>query len=66
MLRTPDSDNIRCEHCDVVFEEMKDIRKHFSDEHPDSEPKYKRGKSNQSNDDGKKGRRTKATPTKSI
>ncbi len=61
-----DGDHIRCEHCEVVFEEIKDLRKHFSEEHPESEPKYKRGKSNQSNEDGSKGRRRKSIPTKSI
>ena len=61
-----DGDHIKCEHCDVVFEDIKDLRNHFSEEHPDIEPKSKRTKSSQLNEDGKKGRRAKATPSKSL
>ena len=66
-LSSDDMDEIRCEQCEVTFHDIKDLRQHFADEHPENEPKFKRGKSNtQPNKDGKKGRRVKSFPSKAV
>ena len=65
-------DDLRCEECDVVFHDIKELRTHFSDTHPNSEPKYKRKVQNEdrkgSADDAKKNRRDqhKGTPYRSL
>ena len=66
MLSSDDADEIRCEQCEVIFHEIKDLRQHFAEEHPENEPKFKRGKLTTNQKDGKKGRRVKSTPTKSV
>ncbi len=65
-LGSDSDDELRCEECEVTFQEIRDLRQHFKDEHADKEVKFKRGKSTQRKDEGGKGRRTKSTPTKSI
>ena len=41
-----DSDEeIKCDNCEVVFQDVNDIRNHFKQDHPGSEVKFKRGKS---------------------
>lgn len=74
-LRAPDGevdssdDELRCEECDVVFLEMKDVKAHFKESHPGAALKFKRGKTSSCNvtDDGKNGsRRKKTVPQKSL
>ena len=73
-LRMPDGevdssdDELRCEECDVVFLEMKDVKAHFMESHPGADLKFKRGKTSNTTDDGKNGksRRKKSVPQKSL
>ena len=66
-LSESEDDELRCETCDVIFQEITDLRQHFKDRHPQDEVKYKRGRSKHNDDDGKKGgRRVKSFPTKSL
>ena len=59
-----DEDELRCDICDVTFQDIQHLRRHYTDSHPDNEVKYKRGI--KQNDDGKRGRRTKNIPSKSL
>ncbi len=70
-LQESDGDELRCEICDVCFEELTEVRRHFTEHHPDRETKFKRshkndGRSQIEDDDGKKGRRNKSHPLKSL
>ena len=66
----PSDDELRCEECDLVFLEMKDVKTHFIESHPGADLKFKRGKTSSCNttDDGKNGksRRKKTVPQKSL
>ena len=59
-----DDDILRCDICEITFQEISDIRQHFKDVHPGD--KYKRPKHNTAEDGKKTGRRVKPVPTKSI
>ena len=59
-----DDDSLRCETCEVTFQEISDLRQHFKDAHPGTN--YKRTKHNTTGDGKKGGRRVKPVPTKSI
>ena len=70
-LQESDGDELRCEICDVCFEELTEVRRHFTQCHQDKEMKFKRshkndGRSQTNTDDGKKGRRSKSDPVKSL
>ena len=40
-----DSDEeIKCDNCEVVFQDVNDVRNHFKQDHPGAEVKFKRGK----------------------
>ena len=56
-------DELKCDQCDVIFRDIKDLRAHFNECHPESGLKYKRGKSHA---EEKKGRRPKNVPVKSL
>ena len=61
-------DELKCDDCNVFFTELSDIRRHFTESHPDADFKFKRAKfsTNNHNDDGKRGRREKKVPIKSL
>ena len=65
-LWSDDVNVIRFEKCEVTFHDLKDLRQHFGEEHPENDPKFKRGKLTTKQKDGKKGRRTKSTPRKAV
>ena len=70
-LQESDGDELRCEICDVCFEDLTEVRRHFTESHPDREMKFKRshkndGRSQTDVDDAKKGRRNKSNPLKSL
>ena len=52
-------DELRCEECNITFHEIKEFRTHYSEIHPNLEPKFKRKVQH----DDKKSRRNKG-PTK--
>ena len=50
-------DDLRCDFCEVIYHELKELKDHYKIAHPDKDVKYKRGKQIQSNDAGKRGKR---------
>ena len=65
-LTHDDSDEaeLKCDTCNVVFDDVKELRKHFDESHPGKEVKFKRSRGAKS--EKKKGRRVKNHPSKSI
>ena len=56
-------DEWNCNDCGVSFKDVKDMRAHFRDEHPNSDENLKR---NKIRDGDKKGRRNKSNPQRSL
>ena len=61
-----EDDELKCDICDVIFQEVKDIRQHFTDNHPDKEAKFKRALTQRKDDDTKKARRKQLNPSKGL
>jgi uncharacterized C2H2 Zn-finger protein len=40
-------DELKCESCDITFHDMKELRQHCKERHPDNNGKFKRGRSKQ-------------------
>ena len=58
-----DDDEWKCDECEIIFPEVKDLKSHINEYHPGSEIKFKRGKSNsKKSQDGKATRRKKEDP----
>ena len=64
-LPSDSDDDLKCVSCQVVFQEVNELRRHLKEAHPDSDGKIKRPMSQQKEKD-KKGRRTKNNPNKSL
>ena len=56
-LQTDSGDELKCNDCDVNFPDMRDLRDHFKESHPDKPLKFKRGKSSSTNNEERKDRR---------